>query len=182
MHIFTNERESRAAGITKRHLVGQCPRPIGLFESNNSSFILRGIASRDRKLTTIGGFAFARFAVRVDIHLEWDKRDSIVVEGRIHSHGTRASPHPRPMPTAPSSTSLSTTYRYPLDLAARQSSRTRRDCRTTKPKDKSGGPEAIIIPRHGLIGGKQSPILIIPWFIFSPFLDDSTVGSSERCI
>jgi purine nucleoside permease len=98
MHIFTNERKSRAAGITKRHLVSQCPRLIGSFESNNSwsSFILRGIASRNRKLTTIGGVAFARFAVRVAIHLECDKRDSIVMEGRIRSHG-----YPRVAPSPP---------------------------------------------------------------------------------
>ncbi|KAK3292368.1 purine nucleoside permease [Chaetomium fimeti] len=45
------------------------------FDLTKTYFILSGIAGGNPRLTTLGGVAFARFAVQVDTQMEWDSRE-----------------------------------------------------------------------------------------------------------
>jgi purine nucleoside permease len=47
----------------------------GRFDLSKTYFILSGIAGGNPRLTTLGGVAFARFAVQVDTQMEWDARE-----------------------------------------------------------------------------------------------------------
>jgi purine nucleoside permease len=47
----------------------------GRFDFTKTYFILSGIAGGNPRLTTLGGVAFARFAVQVDTQMEWDSRE-----------------------------------------------------------------------------------------------------------
>ncbi|UPK93591.1 hypothetical protein LCI18_004526 [Fusarium solani-melongenae] len=47
----------------------------GRFDLTKTYFILSGIAGGNPRLTTLGGVAFARFAVQADTQMEWDARE-----------------------------------------------------------------------------------------------------------
>lgn len=47
----------------------------GRFDFTKTYFILSGIAGGNPRVTTLGGVAFARFAVQVDTQMEWDARE-----------------------------------------------------------------------------------------------------------
>ncbi|KAI9157909.1 purine nucleoside permease [Paramyrothecium foliicola] len=47
----------------------------GQFNFARSYFILSGIAGCNPRLTTLGGVAFARFAIQVDTQMEWDSKE-----------------------------------------------------------------------------------------------------------
>ncbi|OAQ60210.2 purine nucleoside permease [Pochonia chlamydosporia 170] len=47
----------------------------GRFDFTKTYFILSGIAGGNPRITTLGGVAFARFAVQVDTQMEWDARE-----------------------------------------------------------------------------------------------------------